>query len=550
MLSGRGKRNRKRTRRLLPYIPGLPLIAIACLIVAGGLFVNELLAFSQQEDRLPQDITVAGLDVGGMSREEAQAELESIYAQPITLYYDDSPIILDPAEIGWRLNTQTMLAEAARVGEQEGSFWLRFFNHLTEQELQASARIPLVADYQRSLLENVLRDIAARYDRTNSSASYDVTNLMTYTGNSGTQIDLERALGVIDDALTSPTNRTTALPIDSTDTGRPDMDVLRQLIIDYLDSQGFIYDGQTTVASVFVLDLVTAEEISILGDVAFSAASTIKVPIMVDYFRRLDREPNQDEAFIMANSLLCSDNSSSNTLMEIIGGQDIYTGLSLVNETAQQIGLENTFITSPLPDLFEYPQPGTIASPETVSNPNYSTDPDPLNQTTVEDMGSLFTLLYDCANYGSGLASAFPDGEFNSRECRQMLELMSANDLQRLLQGGIPPEVRITHKNGWLNVSAMVGEAGIVYPPDGNPYVIAVYLWQETTPEEATSVGFNRLWPLLEGISRATWNYFSPEAALQQRRNNLPNFAEDCEEHGYLPPYGQVNLEDINGWRR
>jgi hypothetical protein len=30
----------------------------------------------------------------------------------------------------------------------------------------------------------------------------------------------------------------------------------------------------------------------------------------------------------------------------------------------------------------------------------------------------------------------------------------------------------------------------------------------------------------------------------------LPQFAEDCEEHGYLPPYGQVNLDDINAWRR
>jgi len=274
---------------------------------------------------------------------------------------------------------------------------------------------------------------------------------------------------------------------------------------------------------------------------------------MIDYFRRLERPPNDDDAWIMANSLLCSDNSSTNLMLEIIGSnitvnQPEYTGLSLVNETLQQLGATNTYLSSPLEE------PGqifsTIQRPAAVSpNPNITTAADPLSQTTAEDMGTLFNMLYDCANYDSGAAIAYPDGSLNQNECRQMLELMSANDLQRLLQGGIPPNVSISHKNGWLNTSAVVGEAGIVYPPNGNDYVIAVYLWEETTPDLATPVGLEELWPLLEGISRATWNHFSPENALTDRRV-LPEVAEDCEVHGYLPPYGQVNLNDINAWRR
>ena len=83
---------------------------------------------------------------------------------------------------------------------------------------------------------------------------------------------------------------------------------LESLILDYLDSQGFIYDGQTSVASIFVLDLQTGEEINIQGNVAYTAASTIKVGIMLDMFRSIDREINRDEAFLMANSISINEN--------------------------------------------------------------------------------------------------------------------------------------------------------------------------------------------------------------------------------------------------
>ncbi len=118
------------------------------------------------------------------------------------------------------------------------------------------------------------------------------------------------------------------------------------------------------------------------------------------------------------------------------------------------------------------------------------------DQTTAEDMGTLFSMIYDCANYGSGLMTAYPNGEYTQTECKQMLELMSANDLLRLLQGGIPKGVRIAHKNGW--VSDMTGDAGIVFPPNGRDYAIAVYLWQKTDFQD-----FTKLWPMIEDISRA-----------------------------------------------
>jgi hypothetical protein len=509
--------------------------------------VLELVTFNQEADRLPNDVTVAGVPVGGLSAGEAVTRWENALSQPLTLWYNDSPIVVDPGALGFRINSAAMLADVRATADIAGSNWQRFFNYLTGQEARNNINIPLAVDYQQNLLEQLLRDIGMRYDQPAGKASYDVQTLTVRPGSGGYALNQRAALAAVDAALRSPDRRTVTLPVESTGVGSTDLSVLRDTIIDYLDSQGFLYDSQNTVASVYIQDLTTGEEINLLSDVAFSAASTIKVAILIDYFRYLSLAPTDEEAYLMANSLLCSNNSSSNLIMQIIGGgTNIFNGLSSVTNTAQFLGARNTFITAPFVLGVEGEQLGSIAGPTTSPNPDHNTGADPYNQITAEDIGTLFSMIYDCANYGSGLMAAFPDGEFTQNECRQMLELMSANDLERLLQGGIPPGVRISHKNGWL--STMHGDAGIVFPPNGNNYVIAVYLWENTD-----FFSFDRAWPLIEGISRAAWNYFSPENPLLAPRNDLPPTARECSPEdgtqGFLPPFGEVNLNDINAWR-
>lgn len=541
-ISTKGTRNLRRKRRRLPVLPVLSLLMLSAGI---GLFVIELIAFSQREERLAADLVVGDVPVGGLLPAEAVARWEQVYAAPVLLYYGESPIQLDPASVGFRTNRETMLAEAEAAGELEGGFWSRFFNYLTQQEFQQSSTVPLSAEYQQSLLRAFLIDISQRYDRNSGTASYDVTTLTTFSGSSGQQLQIDAAIGLIDDALRSTTNRVVSLPIGDAASARPRLETLERLIIDYLDAQNFIYDGTSTVASVFIIDLQTGEELNILGDVAFSAASTMKLPILVDYFRYLASEPTQEEAWLMANSILCSRNSSSNLLMLIIGGGiDQFAGIASVTRTAQFLGARNTFLTAPFVTGDPNQQLGSIGAPATSPNPRFNTQPDPFNQTTAEDMGTLLSMIYDCANFGSGLITAYPNGEFTSLECRQMLELLSGNNLLRLLQGGIPSNTRISHKNGWLDNIAMVGDVGVVFPPNGRDYVIAVYLW-----ENVPFPNYERLWPLLEGISRAAWNFFVPESPLLLSRADLPLTAQECEGN-YLPPdASSVNLNDIDAWR-
>jgi len=533
-LSGLG--TRRRARRL----PILPIFSWLFIVLALGLLTLELIRFSQQVDRLGADVRVAGVEVGGLSAAEAVRRWEQALAQPITLWYNDSPILLDPADIGFRTDRDTMLAAAGAAAAGDAAFWSEFVGYLTGRQAQDSVDVPLIADYQLPVLRQYLQNIAARYDREASSGGYDVTTLTLRPGNAGFALDIEAALPLIDRALRDPVDRQVVLPLNSASGTSSSLDSLRELIIAYLESEGFSYNGPGSVASVFIMDLQTGEELNLLSDVAMSAASTIKVGILINSFRTLLLAPDNDIAFLMAQSLLCSNNSSSNLLMQVAGRNDLFAGIAQVTNTLQTLGARNTYLSAPL-YLGGDQILGSIPAPLTSPNPTYRTDADPFNQTTAEDLGTIFAMIYDCANYGSGLMTVYPE-DFTQQECRQMLELMSANDLNRLLQGGLPAGTRISHKNGWLE--DVHGDAGIVYPPNGRNYVIAVFLW-----EDSDFFSYTRAWTMIEGISRAAWNYFVPEQPLIAPRPDIPIDmpAADCAL--FSPPYGQVNLENINAWR-
>jgi beta-lactamase class A len=535
-------------------------IFYVCMVIGGAvLFVWELNVFTLRETLLPSGIRIASIPVGNLTELEAALQIEAVFSSPITIYYQNAPINIVPDELGFEVNTAVMLAQARALSEADGGFWRRFFNYLLGSEGQNNSDIPLVADYQRNALRARLEVIARIYDQPIGNVEYDVTSLTISSGESAYQMDIDAAIEAVDIALRSATSRAVQLPITDGLGASSNLSGLESLIKQYLDSIGFIYDGQTSVASVYIMDLTTGEEINIQSDVAFSAASTSKIGIMLDLFRSIPREMNQDEAFLLANSMLCSNNSSSNRIMELyLGNGNIFSGLASVTNTVQYIGAKNTFLTAPFIEGVAGQQLGSIQAPPTNPNPDFNTYPDPFNQTTAADMGLLLNLIHDCAAFGSGLITAYPAGEYTQNECRQMLELMSANDLLRLLQGGVPQDTRISHKNGWIPGrlagarGATTGDAGIVFSPSGRSYVISVYIWEETD-----GTGFDR-WPVIEEISRAAWNYFNPDNQMLIPRTDLPPTAQEClrvDQQGvvlsynYLPPYGSVDLNNINGWR-
>jgi beta-lactamase class A len=315
-------------------------------------------------------------------------------------------------------------------------------------------------------------------------------------------MDIDRAVVLLEGALQSPNQRKVVLNSQSTAAGRPSFETLQILLKQLIDQSGF--DG---LVGLYFLDLQTQEnihfayqpgqDISVNPDVAFSGASSIKIPIMVSVFRHFNSQISP-EIDVLLNEMFRSlaGNTSADNLMTAI---DPGRGPLVVTETMQQLGLDNTFIAM-------YFAPGSFALQHYTTPANsrldVNTNPDTFIQTTPSEMGVLLEDIYLCAQTGGGsLVAAFP-GQIDQAACKQMILYLQEDKLGALIQGGVPEGTIVAHKHGWDINMNQFSDAGIVYTPGGN-YILTIYVYH---PVQA-------LWeivaPLYAELSRAVYNYFN-----------------------------------------
>jgi beta-lactamase class A len=209
--------------------------------------------------------------------------------------------------------------------------------------------------------------------------------------------------------------------------------------------------------STFLYDLETQEYLNLNGGAPVSAASVIKVPILVAFLQAVDQgEVRLDEPLAIAADqiasgsgdmqmeppgtiytaletaswmIINSDNTATNMLIDRLGGAE------KLNELFRSWGLEDTVIRNPLPDL------------------------DGTNTTSPEDLVSLLTLI--------------DRGELLSLRSRdRMFAIMQRTYTDSLLPRGLGEGAIISHKTG--DIGSLLGDAGIVDLPNGKRYVLAV----------------------------------------------------------------------------
>ncbi|MFN8378602.1 MAG: serine hydrolase [Anaerolineae bacterium] len=268
------------------------------------------------------------------------------------------------------------------------------------------------------------------------------------------------------------------------------------------------FDPATSrIGTFFVMNLQTGEAISTGTDVAFSGMSMNKIAILADYYRVLNNPPSDEQANTVAQAMVCSENISTNRMLASIGGGNPYRGAESVSEFLDELGLGDTFIFTPYAnDPYITPE----APMTRVTDVNQrAADPDPFNQLTANETGSLLNSIYQCATNDQGpLIDTFPD-QFTQTECRQMLHVMSYNKIGSLIEVGIPADVQIAHKHGWINDTH--GDSAVVFSPGGD-YILVVAL------HNPDWLNFSESAPLIEEMSRTVYNYFNPDAPLLETR--------------------------------
>ena len=478
-------------------------ISVLLIFATVMLLVLQVISFSRLRSNFPAGTLVGGVNIGGLDRQQAANRIVQAYGIPVEIHYGDAIIQIKPSEVGFTLNLEAMLtvADQQRISED---FWISFWNYLWNR-LPPAPDVPLQASISEERLRIFLTDeVAARYDQSPTTALPLPGSTRFVSGESGTQLDVERAILLISDALKSPSSRVVNLTYNRIDPARPSFQNLQIMLEQVIDATKF--DGLTEV---YLVDLQSGQEISFAyedgetlpSNIAFTAASTMKIPMMISVFRREDEPLPDDIANLMQLMIERSENDPADQLMaQVLDGN---LGPLKVTDDLFALGLENSFMAG-----YFYPGAPLLRAYTTPANSrtDVNTDPDLFNQTTPVEIGTVLNDIYQCASKGGGTFAAVFPGEISQSECRSMINYLTLNRIAVLMQAGLPEGTQIAHKHGWITETDglihTISDAGIIYSPGGN-FILTIFL---NHPVQLVWDDANRL---MANLSSAVYNYYN-----------------------------------------
>ena len=479
------------------------ILSLGILLLTLVFTVMQLVRFSRVRANFPDGMKIAGVPVDGLDRPKAAERLLEAYSSPIVLHYNDTIIHLNPSVVDFQLDVESMLA-AADLERTREIFWQEFWDFLWGRSVTPTP-IPLRSTYSEQRLRTFLADIAQRYDTPPQAALPLVGSVSFQPGKEGSALDEDGSVVLVEKALRSLDQREIVLPLKRSDPSRPPLQNLETLLKQTMQLAGF-----KGLAGIYLLDLQTAQElhfayqdgkdVAVNPDIAFTASSIIKIPIMISALRKIADTSDTETQKLLTDMVDFSGNEAADWLMDRV--IDNSRGPLVVSENMKALGLQDTFLAGKF--SLGSPLMAVVKTPANLRT-DINTDPDPYSQTTPSDIGMLLADIYQCAQNGGGtLLAVFPD-DLNPAKCEQMINLLVNNKLPSLLNAGIPDGTRIAHKHGWVSTNGIIntiGDAGIIYSPGGN-YVLVVFLHdpQQLIWEPASN--------LIADLSTAVYNFFN-----------------------------------------
>lgn len=140
-------------------------IALLLLLTVGAFFLifHEM---DPYDNRILENVTIGGLDVGGMTKQEARTALktalaETLYSQDLTVTLPEEKLILSPGKVKPSVNIRKAVDTAYRIGRGDG---------------QTASDIPLLPylDVKESYIRQLLADYAAAYDTELTQYSWEL----------------------------------------------------------------------------------------------------------------------------------------------------------------------------------------------------------------------------------------------------------------------------------------------------------------------------------------------------------------------------------------
>lgn len=245
-------------------------------------------------------------------------------------------------------------------------------------------------------------------------------------------------------------------------------------------------------------DLATGDSLDIGADVDFHAASTMKIPVMLEVLRDVEAgRLGLDQQILLVNrfhsivdgspySLDPGDDSDSlvYTLVgqrvpvrELLERMIVRSSNLATNELVALVGAENANATA---HALGATHIRVLRGVEDIK----AFDAGLNNTTTSSDLAVLLERIERHEALSAGSAQL-------------MKEILLRQQFNDEIPAGLPPGTPVAHKTG--SITATLHDAAIVYPPGRKPYVLVVLT--RAIPQEPVARS------LIADVSRLTWNY-------------------------------------------
>ena len=465
-------------------------VLLILVLVALALLSLPYIRYRRTAGIVPAWVRIGGLEVHGATESEAVLSLTKGLDEPLELFHGDKRLVLRPETVGFQVDAYAMLKEAQALDLPN-----HLVRYLVEASLERSPRtleVPLRFSYNDVALETWLDETIAAYDRAAGAPVPVLETLTLAPGKPGLTTDRAGAKTAILAALANASNRTVRLPVAEAPPLPISVEALGTLMQARLDE----FPG---IGSVWLHHLPTGDEIAINADVAYAGTSTLKIPILIQVYRKLDAPPGIDTTKIISETMTYSGNFTANLMLGMIGDGNWDAGVAEMNRSFKALGMKNTFMATPYDRKL-------AVDPRIVTEANQRTDlntqPDPYMQTTPRDIGSSLQMLVACSEGGGTLIAAYGD-KFTREQCQQALYYMSFNEMEELLVGGLPEGAKAVHKHGY--VPDTHGDVAAIWGPAG-PYILTVFLYRPIWLEWHYSN------PTMQDLAKASWNVFQQMA--------------------------------------
>ena len=264
-----------------------------------------------------------------------------------------------------------------------------------------------------------------------------------------------------------------------------------------------IADVPGATVGVAYRDIASGRSFDIDPDTLFHAASTMKVPVLIEYFRAIDAgRLGRNQDVLLVNSFPSIADGSP---FSVGAGDDSDSSLyAFVGRRIAVRALVDRMIT-------RSSNLATNAVIALVGAARADSSAHALGAHTirvlrgVED-GKAFQRGLNNVTSAPDLAALLLAIEqrraASPASCDEMLDILAQQEFNDEIPAGLPRGTRVAHKTGWI--TGVLHDAALVYPPGGRPYVLVVLT--KGIPDEKVAR------QLIVDISRLVWSETSGKA--------------------------------------